>query len=67
MILAAADDTFRARFFPPEDRALIHIGERPARMPPIFTAAQTSGEIGLALSLLRTGAQARTCEFRCRL
>ncbi len=64
MILAAADDTFRARFFPPEDRALIHIGERPARMPQIFAAAQTSGEIGLALSLLRAGAQARTCEFR---
>jgi hypothetical protein len=35
MILAAADDTFRARFFPPGDRALIHIGERPTRMPQI--------------------------------
>jgi len=64
LILAAADDTFRARFFPPDDRALIHIDARPARMPQIITAAQTSGEIGLALSLLRTGAQARTRKFR---
>jgi hypothetical protein len=64
IVLAADDDTFRARFFPPDDRALIHIDERPARMPQIFAAAQTSGEIGLALSLLRTGAQARTREFR---
>ena len=64
LILAAADDTFRARFFPPIDRALIHIDERPARMPQIFAAAETSGEIGLAISLLRTGAQARTRDFR---
>lgn len=39
MILAAADHTFRARSFPPEDRALIHIGERPSRMPQILAAA----------------------------
>lgn len=64
IVLAAADDTFRARFFPPDDTALIHIGERPARMAQVFAAAQENGEIGLALSLLRTGAQARTREFR---
>jgi hypothetical protein len=64
IILAADDDTFRVRFFPPQDRALINISDRPARMPQIFAAAQANGEIALGMSLVRTGAQARTREFR---
>jgi hypothetical protein len=64
VVLAAADDTFRTRFFPPGDRALIHIGDRPTAIPQIFAAAETNGKIELALSLLRSAAQTSTRDYR---
>jgi len=64
VVLVAANDTFRTRFFPPDDRALIHIGDRPATVPQIFVAAETNGKIELALSLLRSAVQTSMRDYR---
>ncbi len=64
VLLVENEDTFRVRFFPPTQARAIHLGERGEKMPQIVAAAETTGEIELAFSLLRVGVQARTREFR---
>ena len=64
IVLVSTDDTFRARFLPPDDRALIHIGDRPVTVAQIHAAAQSRGELAVALFLLRSGAQARTRDYQ---
>jgi hypothetical protein len=64
VMLVEQDDTFRARFLPRVEPAMIHIGGLGALAPTVFAAAAGDPQLALALSLLRLGQQAPRSEFR---
>lgn len=63
-LLVEDDNSFRVRFFPSQDTALIHLNGDRKRMPKIVSAAKRDGDLALALSLLRAGLQAQRPETR---
>jgi hypothetical protein len=63
-LLAEADDSFRVRFFPAKDTALIDIDGHPTRLARIVRETKRSKDLALALSLLRAGLQAQRPETR---
>lgn len=64
VILVEQDNTFRSRFLPTVEPAMIHIDGYAALTPTVFAASASDPQLALALSLLRLGQQARRSEFR---
>jgi hypothetical protein len=64
VLLVEQDDTFRARFLPTVEPAMIHINGFATLTPTVFSAAAGNPQLALALSLLRLGQQAPRSEFR---
>jgi hypothetical protein len=64
VILVESDDTFRARFLPTVEPAMIHVDGYAVRTPTVFSAAASEPQLALALSLVRLGQQAARSEFR---
>jgi hypothetical protein len=64
VIIVESDDTFRARFMPTVEPAMIHVDGYTALTPRVFAQAEGDPQLALALSLLRTGQQASREEFR---